>query len=106
MESKATEPTARIGFTTAPGALFHVLADDRCEVGLDPFWYGFGPGDERVLERRAAVAASSRRKFANRFRDGALRGLRILHQGGDNHFDGHRVMIGMPAVVVGDQRQR
>ena len=45
-------------------------------------------------------------KFRDGLGDGTLCRLRVLHQRLHDHIDGDRVVIRMPAVVIGDKRER
>ena len=52
------------------------------------------------------MAALTARIALDRRRNHLLRGLRVLRQVLDDQLDGHAVVIGMPAVVVGHERHR
>ena len=53
-----------------------------------------------------AQVRAHRKSGSTALGDRLLRGLRVLRQVRDDHLDGHRVVVRMPAVVVGDERQR
>ncbi len=68
--------------------------------------HGVGPRDQRELQGRAALARARDGQLRDGFGDRALGGLRILHQRLHDHLDRHRIVLGMPAVVVGDEGER
>ena len=63
------------------------------------------PGDDGRGQRILAGAGRAPRQAADRFGDRLLRRHRILHQVRDDQIDRHRVVIRVPAVVVGDERE-
>ena len=85
----------------------HVLADDRRAVPSSSAparasaWR-----DDRGRERVLAGAGARAVDAPDRLGDRLLRGRRVLHQVGDDQVDRHRVVVRVPAVVVGDQRER
>ena len=78
-------------------------------MGARSFFVCSGTNAARVM---MAVASASLRARARRvdaldgLRDRLLRGHGVLQQVRDDEVDRHRVVVGMPAVVVGDQRER
>ncbi len=66
----------------------------------------FRPGDDRRGERVLAGAGPWPRDATHRFGNRLLCGRRILHEVRDDEIDGHRVVVRVPAVVVGDERER
>ena len=66
-----------------------------------------GRRDERRGQRaRAGARASPSVERADGAGNHLLRRARVLRQVGDDHLHRHRVVIRMPAVVVGDERDR
>src|SRR5262245_12691300 len=86
--------------------LFHVLADNRLEFFLRFLRHVLRSRDdggrERVLARAAARLVKPRYGLGDRF----LRSRSVLHQVGDDEIHRDRIVIGVPAVVVGDQCER
>ena len=93
-------------FAQSLSAAMNVLADDRRQVALVRVGNRVGPRDDGGGERRRACARLRDRERAHGLGDHLLRRLRVLRQVLDDHLHGHRVVIGMPAVVVGHQRHR
>src|SRR5688500_4951420 len=85
------------------GAL-EVFADERRQIARRLGRNRVGPGDQRVFERGGALAGAFERQPIDRAGDDLLRRLRVLRQVRDHQIDGDRVVLGMPAVIVGDER--
>jgi hypothetical protein len=59
-----------------------------------------------VLEGARARAGPLERQPAHGSGDNLLGPARVLRQGGDDHVDGYVIVVRVPAVVVGDERDR
>src|SRR5437773_3952254 len=104
--SNATLPTTSMAIQS-PGCSLHVLADDGEELLLDLLRDEVRGGDEGVRKGARTLALArgagddpTHRRFQHR-----LGGGRVLPQVGDDGLRGHRVVLGVPAVVVRDHGQ-
>src|SRR5690242_11821030 len=84
----------------------HVSPNDRLKVPLRLLRHEPRPRDNR---RRECILAGARARAldpTNRFGDRLLSRRGVLHQVGDDQLDTDRIVVRMPAVVIGDERQR
>src|SRR5688572_21982669 len=85
------------------GAL-KILSDERRQFPQRLGRNRIGPRDQRELERRRTFARPLERQPIDRIGDDPLRRPGVLREVTDDHLDGDGVVLGMPAVVIGHQR--
>src|SRR5579863_32781 len=91
----------RIAFSAS---LHEILADNRFQLLNSGLGHERFVGDQRMLQRRTALAGSLGRHRFHRVRNypAGMRGILLEHTDDVRHL--HRVVFFMPAIVIGNHR--
>ena len=109
MSSKATEPTTtmliRFSINSFLIALFlsrfHILANNQFQFIFGSCGNFFSISKDGMGQGRPAFATASGRHLGNGLAHNFAGILRILRQHGDNLIDSYRIVMRMPAIIVG-----